>query len=135
MSRGDIMNRIKKNPSFLISTLVVSASVILIQNTYSAEITKSTFFKCINAQGEVFYKDKPCPVSDKEKKIKVAITPKSIIKNNPQKGSVQKHPVGLSAVAEKANRDFKRNENERKDRENELRSEQGSIDLPQPIRN
>lgn len=129
------MNNIKKITSFLISTLAVSASVLMVQNTYSAEVAKSTFFKCINTEGEVFYKDKPCPVSDKEKKIKVAKTPKSVIRNNTEKTSAQKHPVSLSAVAEKAKRDFKRNENERKDRENERRSEQGLMGAPQPIRN
>ena len=61
-----------KPPSFLLlSALMVSAPLLLMEQA-QAEI-----YKCVNAKEAVFYKDKPCPSTEIESKVKVAKAPKN----------------------------------------------------------
>lgn len=107
--------------------VLIISFVIFSQAGFAEKKQHETIFKCINSKGDIYYNDRPCPTKDKEKKIKVAITPKSAIES----GVV---PVSLSVIEKKAKveSDFQRNENERKDRENDRRAEEGRMSASQP---
>ena len=61
-----------KTLSFLsISVLAVSAHLLITEQVH-AEI-----FKCVDASAEVFYNDRPCPVTQIERKVKAAKDPKN----------------------------------------------------------
>ena len=61
-----------KTLTFLsISVLAVSAHLLISEQVH-AEI-----FKCVNAKAEVFFNDRPCPVTQIERKVKAAKDPKN----------------------------------------------------------
>ncbi len=48
---------------------VLSLLIVLFGPLGFMSLSHAEIFKCTNEQGKVFYNDKPCPVTDKEKKI------------------------------------------------------------------
>jgi len=55
-----------------LSPLMLAGLFLIVPNLSHANI-----FKCINKKGDVYYNDKPCPVTDKETKLKNIKDPKS----------------------------------------------------------
>ena len=56
----------------------LSMSFILIPSLWlNPNLAQAKIFKCINQKGSVYYKDKPCPVLDKETELQAVKDPKN----------------------------------------------------------
>ncbi len=51
--------------------------VIITALLFSPTLSDAAIFKCINKKGDVYYNDKPCPVDNKETKLKNIKDPKN----------------------------------------------------------
>ncbi len=50
-------------------SILLGTACLLVVTLSPVQTAEAKIFKCVNKQGTVFYKDKPCPVYDKETEI------------------------------------------------------------------
>ncbi len=60
------------NDKFSYLSLVIITALL-----FAPTLTNAAIFKCINKKGDVYYNDKPCPINNKETKLKNIKDPKN----------------------------------------------------------